>query len=285
MPDVTTPRLEPRFLEPEGFRWGTFANQRGNLLRWGHLPAPDAPRICILVGGFGEFIEKYFETIRDFSSRGFSVWCLDWQGQGGSARPEPHPTRPVTRDFDADAGDLAQFIETVVAADQIGAPRPRLLVAHSMGAAIALLCLSQRPRVVDAAVLSAPILGLAIGRLPSWLAKLIVHTGLAFGRRGQFVPGAGPGEADPTLCAAKSHTSHDEERCLVQSAWFTARPALRVDGATYGWLASAFSVMDRLVKPDLLARVTLPLAVRAASCSSILAATARRPRCCRIASW
>src|SRR4051812_9868999 len=97
------PPLESRFLEPEGFVWGTFTNTHGQALRWGCYARPGADKTCVLVGGFTEFIEKYFETAQDFAARGFAVWCMDWLGQGGSARPATHPTRPRARDCDADA--------------------------------------------------------------------------------------------------------------------------------------------------------------------------------------
>ncbi|MGA7265384.1 MAG: alpha/beta hydrolase, partial [Stellaceae bacterium] len=78
------PRLPARFLEPHGFTWGSLAASDGATLRWGHLPAAN-PRVeCVMVGGFTECIEKYFETTADLAARGLSVWCLDWRGQGGS---------------------------------------------------------------------------------------------------------------------------------------------------------------------------------------------------------
>ena len=49
---------------------------------------PDGPArgSVVLSGGRTEPIEKYFETIGDFTSRGFVVLAHDWRGQGLSAR-------------------------------------------------------------------------------------------------------------------------------------------------------------------------------------------------------
>ena len=67
------PQLPARFLEPRGFVWGSFAAPDGAKLRWGHLPAAN-PRVeCVMVGGFTECIEKYFETTADLAARGVSV--------------------------------------------------------------------------------------------------------------------------------------------------------------------------------------------------------------------
>src|SRR6266849_5975561 len=136
------PVLPERFLPPPGFVWGSFIAADGAVLRWGHLPVRNARAECVMVGGFGEFIEKQFETVRDLAARGIAVWCLDWRGQGGSIRPRRLPTRPRARNFERDAEDLAAF-----AAAKLRGHLPRLLVAHSIGGAIPCL----RPSAVGSA--------------------------------------------------------------------------------------------------------------------------------------
>src|ERR1700730_18173107 len=155
------PVLAERFLVPAGFIWGGFSTSDGAVLRFGHLAAKSPRAECVLVGVFGDFVEKQFETIRDLAARGLSVWCLDWRGQGGSTRPKRWPHRPRARRFDRDAAELAHF-----AAEHLRSGRPRILIAHSMGGAIALLCLHRNPGLFRAAILSAPMLGLLKGRTP-----------------------------------------------------------------------------------------------------------------------
>src|SRR3954447_1352418 len=58
---VRGPMLQKRFLPPADFVWGSFISHNGAKLRWGHLSVPRARAQCVLVGGFGEFIEKQFE--------------------------------------------------------------------------------------------------------------------------------------------------------------------------------------------------------------------------------
>src|SRR6185369_4739431 len=59
--------------------------------------------------------------------------------------------------------------------------RPRLLLAHSMGAAIALVCLRRHPRLFDAAILSSPMVGLRTGKLPPTLLRVITRPAPAAG--------------------------------------------------------------------------------------------------------
>jgi lysophospholipase len=177
------PSLPERFLPPPAFMWGSFAARDGAILRWGHLPVPCARAECVLVGGFGEFIEKQFETVRDLAARGIAVWCLDWRGQGGSIRPRRLPTRPRARNFERDAEDLAAF-----AAATLPGRLPSFVVAHSMGAAITLICLKRHPQLFAAAVLSSPMVGLRTGRVPPTLFRLITRPARAAGLGACFIP-------------------------------------------------------------------------------------------------
>lgn len=249
------PDLPQRFLAPVGFQWGMLDTADGAHLRWGHLPAAHPRAECVLVGGFAEFIEKYFETISDLTRIGLSVWCVDWRGQGRSSRPKRRPAVPRRRRFDRDADDLIAFTRGV-----LPGRLPRFVIAHSMGGAIATLALSKAPALFAGAVLSAPMFGIDTGKFPGLVARLLAAIGAwAFAR--EYAPGRGAWAPDPQLSADTSLTSHDPERCRVLQAWYTAVPELRVDGATYGWVKTALDVTDRLADPALLARVTTPLLI------------------------
>src|SRR6266478_4599116 len=239
------PPLPARFLEPSGFIWGCFAAPDGAELRWGHLPA-QAPRAeCVMVGGFSECIEKYFETIGDLAALGLSVWCLDWRGQGGSERPRRLPSRPRPRRFDRDAVELALFTRTIPAAGW-----PRILIGHSMGGAIALLCLRRYPGSFDAAILSAPMLGIRTGGVPSPLVRGISSLARAAGLGMCFVPGAGAWQPDRVPSPERSRVSNDPERCRLQCAWFLEHAALRVDEPTWGWLDASLRLAARLARKE-----------------------------------
>ena len=248
------PALDDRFLPPPEFVWGSFTARDGAALRWGHLPVPGARAQCVLVGGFGEFIEKQFETVRDLAARGIEVWCLDWRGQGRSARPRRLPTRPRARNFDRDAADLAAF-----AAAKLTARLPRLLVAHSMGGAIGLICLRRNPKLFTAAILSSPMLGLRIGKLPPTLLRCITAPARVAGLGVCFIPGARKWRPSRIPSPERSRISTDAERCRLRHAWFSADPLLRLDEATYGWVESALGLIARIQKRTFLAGVCTPV--------------------------
>ena len=265
------PALAERFLPPPGFVWGSFTAADGAVLRWGHLPVPSARAACVMVGGFGEFIEKQFETVRDLAARGIAVWCLDWRGQGGSIRPRRLPTRPRARNFERDAEDLAAF-----AAAKLPGQLPPLLVAHSMGGAIALICLRRFPHLFAAAVLSSPMVGLRTGRVPPSLFRLITRPARAAGLGVCFIPGAHKWRPDRLPSPERSRVTTDAERGRLRHAWFCADPGLRLDQATYSWVDSALGLVARMSKPDFLTGIHTPILMSRAGREVVVSPAAQR---------
>lgn len=264
------PGLAARFQRPAGFAWGEFAAADGRRLRCGRI-TPEGARIeCVLVGGFTEFAEKYFETIADLAARGYAVSFLDWRGQGGSPRPATAPSLPRARDFERDADDLVGFASSLPSRGR------RLLVAHSMGAAIGLLALHRHPRLFDAAVLSAPMLGLSTQGWPRPVARAFAVLADTLGWGDRLLPGRRPWAPKTDLSPAKSRTSSDPARCTLENAWFGARPALRVDPPTYGWLRAAFALVVMLRRPELLASVRTPVLIGSAGIESFVDPLANR---------
>jgi len=269
---VRLPRLAERFLPPPGFAWGEFTTRDGASLRWGHLPVDKPRMVCLLVTGFREFIEKQFETVRDLGAHGIEVWCLDWRGQGRSTRPQRWPNRPRARRFDRDAADLAEF-----AAARLPNHLPRVLIAHSMGGAIALLCLHAHPKLFDAAVLSSPLLGLRLGRLPHASLRAITGPMRIAGLGSRLLPGAKRRWPPGRLPSPEhSRATSDPERCRLHHAWLTADPDLRVDGPTFGWVDSALAMLGRIGKAEFLAGVETPILLGSAGRDAVVSRTAHR---------
>src|SRR5882762_7937317 len=72
--------------------------------RW--APPPGRKGTVCLFPGRAEFIEKYFETVRDLRSRGFAVAMIDWRGQGMSERALSDRHKGYVRNFSEYATDL-----------------------------------------------------------------------------------------------------------------------------------------------------------------------------------
>ena len=71
---------EERFQPPPGIQWNYFRNAGGARIRYSRVPAGGGPAkaTIVLMHGYTEFAEKYFETMRDFHARGYDVYCSRW---------------------------------------------------------------------------------------------------------------------------------------------------------------------------------------------------------------
>jgi lysophospholipase len=143
---------------PEDFVTGTIKTPDGVPLRFARWAPPRGRKgtVCLFQGR-SEFIEKYFETVRDLRARGFAVATLDWRGQGLSARALRNPRKGYVRSFAKYDIDLATFIHEVVLPD---CPPPVFALAHSMGATVLLRAAYQGHRWFDRMVLLAPMIAL-----------------------------------------------------------------------------------------------------------------------------
>ena len=72
---------------PDNAVTGALLTRDGVTLRFARFPPPAGRKGTVVVlQGRAEYVEKYFETVRDLRARGFAVATFDWRGQGLSDR-------------------------------------------------------------------------------------------------------------------------------------------------------------------------------------------------------
>src|SRR5919205_2543186 len=173
---------------PEDATVGTVKTADGALLRFARFAPPLGRKgtLCVFPGR-AEFIEKYFEVVRDARARGFAVAMLDWRGQGFSERALPNARKGHVLDFAEYDRDLEAFVKEVVLPD---CPPPLFALGHSMGAAVLLRAAYQMRRWFDRIVLSGPMIDL-YGKAGSRFAKGSARVMRPAGLGSQYVPGGG----------------------------------------------------------------------------------------------
>ncbi len=149
--------------------------------------APPLGSIAVL-GGRGEFIEKYFEVVRELLSRGFAVALMDWRGQGGSDRPLRNLWKGHVDDFSHYGLDLQAFVASVLAPY---CPRPWFGLGHSMGATVLLVAAEGDRCPFERLILTSPMIAVkGVNHLGA--TGFLVEALDALGLGGAFVPGEGP---------------------------------------------------------------------------------------------
>ena len=214
------------------------------------------PRGTVIVSpGRTEPIEKYFEVIGNFLARGFCVLAHDWRGQGLSARLLPDRLKGHARAVEEFLDDYARLLD----AYESRAPKPWVMVGHSMGGVLNLMTLEAGESRFSGAVLSSPMLRIRTGKRSTWSVKLAVRWNLRHGKAGDYVLDDPDDPFDHTF--EKDALTSDESRYELWRQQLYACPHLAVGGPTWGWLAFALDAGERALKPKALKGVRIPVAI------------------------
>ncbi len=267
-------------LPPSGLRWERLARPDGMAVRLALAPAAVAPARGLVLGlpGRGQFIERWFETMRALADRGFAVAVLDHRGQGGSGRSLPERARHHVADFDLMAADALAALAH--ARDRLGADGPGLLLGHSMGGLVALMAALRRPEEVAALMLAAPLVGLRAPPLPERILCALARLQRRRGKETAFAWGQGPWrepEADPAWHRRRRRLfTHDDARYRLESEAIARRPELAVGGVTWGWLDAACRAMAAIRAAARAGRPTQPTLIALAGADRVVSNRAAR---------
>jgi len=247
----------PGAASPPGGQGDWFRGAGGLRLRaalWtpSQLVAAKPRGTVVLSPGRTEPIEKYFEVIGNFLARGFCVLAHDWRGQGLSARLLPDRLKGHARAVEEFLDDYARLLD----AYETRAPKPWIMVGHSMGAALNLLSLENGENRFSGAVLSAPMLRIKTGKRSMWSVKLAVRWNLRHGKAGDYVLDDADDPFDHTF--ENDALTTDETRYELWRQQLYACPHLAVGGVTWGWLAFGLDAGERALKPKALKAVKIP---------------------------
>jgi lysophospholipase len=222
-----------------------------------------------LFQGRSEFIEKYFETVRDLRARGFAVATLDWRGQGLSDRALRNPRKGYVRNFSQYQIDLETFINEVVLPD---CPPPLFALGQSMGATILLRAAYAGHRWFDRMVLLAPMIALpGMRRLAT--TRVLVKVMRSIGLGALYVPGGSASTMLQRPFAGNLLTS-DPVRYARNIAVLEAEPALAIGSPTVGWADAAFRVMSEISDERFPASIRQPILILAAGMDAIVSTPA-----------
>lgn len=235
--------------------------------RW--APPPGRKGTVVVMQGRAEFIEKYFETVRDLRARGFAVATFDWRGQGLSDRKLSDPRKGYVRNFSEYGADLEAVMEQVVLPD---CPPPIFALAHSMGAAIAIRACHDGSRWFERVVLSAPMIALPPSpmlRIAGPFARLL----RVFGGGTAYVPGGDGRPANEDNFIGNPLTS-DPVRFARNRAVLEEEPALGLGAPTVAWADAALRLMKRFEDPGYGGQIRQPILMVAAGRDEVVSTPA-----------
>jgi len=215
------PHLSRQFWAPDGWGWGVVQITDRPPLRYGVVTPPgmSAGQIIIMTG-YGETAEGWFETARFLVDNDYSVWVLEAAGQGGSGRyGEPHDQGQAP-DFTADIEGVRALSAKVI---RPKATSPISLIASGTAAPAAIEALSQG--------------------LPAKALILSFPEDVA-------VPAGGGGWTRPTNLSALNLRQRE------QLGWMIANPDLRMGAPNRQWRTAWAQAQASAVSPVVRARLS-----------------------------
>jgi lysophospholipase len=257
---------------PEGAKVGFFETSDRVKLRYATFPkGGGAPRgtIC-LVQGRTEFIEKYFETVADFQSRGFAVATFDWRGQGGSQRLIRNQRIGYVDTFDDYWTDLKSFHASILLPD---CPPPYYLVGHSMGGLVCLYAGLRDRMMFERIFLSAPMVGL--DNQPFSMAGMArLCDTLSLIGLGHFPVGRKADKPPSEANFAGNPVTSDLTRYMRMVDVLKTRRDLEIAAPAVRWGAAAFAAMARAARDDFPGAIKIPVLMLAAARDEIVSTSA-----------
>ncbi|MGB3807163.1 MAG: alpha/beta hydrolase [Erythrobacter sp.] len=219
--------------------------------------AGTSPRGSILfLPGRGDHYEKYLETLEEWHREGWHVTAADWRGQGGSGRLGKDATTGHIEDFGEWIDDLVHFwtgwVEEV--------PGPHIVAGHSMGGHLVMRALVAGRIAPDAALLSAPMLGMKGPRLPLAMLHRVARLMARIGdpARPAWKWSEKPGELPKERAGL---LTHDPDRYADEAWWRQHRPELEMGPGSWRWVERAYASVRILEAPGALEAVEVPVLI------------------------
>ena len=195
-------------------------------------PRGPARGTILLFPGRTEYAEKYGRLAVEFTAAGWAVAAMDWRGQGLSDRPGSRHDLGHVEDFEDYRRDVCAMRGAL---DNLSAPKPWVLLAHSMGGAIGLRTLHVG-LPVERAAFSAPMWGIEMSLSGRVFSALLSRVSGPLGLDQRFTPSTGP--AAPLPFEGNRLTS-DRDQFDYMERQTERHPELALGGPSVRWLIAA----------------------------------------------
>lgn len=219
---------------------GKFKGTKNKKLYYENFIIKNPKASIVLVHGFGESIEKFYELIYYFTQNGYSVYALEHRGHSHSDRFSKK-SQIYIDDYNYYIDDLKLFIDNYV----LPYSKKNYLFAHSMGGGIGTVFLERYPDYFEKAILSTPMLEINLGKAPKFIAKSYTKIGLLLDKGEELAPGETPFKSEYNL--EKSSTS-SKERYEYYYKKTLDNPYLQNGGASIKWLEESLALTEEATK-------------------------------------
>ena len=151
---------------------GEIIGFNGYKISYRYYKAQDELGAVIILNGRAETYHKYHELCYNFLAKSYSVYVFDHRGQGSSDRLLQDKQKGHVDSFAAYEDDFNSFLAQIVKPNK---HKNMYLLAHSMGAVIAINYLAKYPNYFKKIILSSPMLRINMANIPYQYGVYLVN--------------------------------------------------------------------------------------------------------------
>lgn len=236
--------------------------QGDQVLAYDYYPVDQAQATLVIIHGFNEFKEKYWEFIYYCLQANIEVFTYDQRGHGQS-KISLDSTQIDIDDFSQYLDDLDYFLEEIVY-PQAKSDRLRIF-GHSMGGAVVTAYLEERSHDLGKAIINCPMLMINTGKLSIYQSHLFAKLATRLGFKRAYIPTTE--KHDPI------ESKVFKEYTVVYKPSNRARyfhdldfdlHAYPTSGGSLTWLKTSIEANNRMTRPENLKKIDVPcLLIRA----------------------
>ncbi|MFO7885807.1 MAG: alpha/beta hydrolase [Desulfobacteraceae bacterium] len=260
-------------------KFNYFTSTDGKKIRYGRADPLFVRKkgIVLLLNGRSEFMEKYNELVLELLAKRFSVFSLDWRGQGLSCRETENRHKGYVDSYEDYINDLNLFYHKFVKNERY----PVLILAHSMGGHIALRFMGQYQPSIKKAFLVSPMIGIITSPFPVFFARFMARKACASGFSKSYVFGGGNYHED-NIKFETNNLTHDFDRFSVEKNEIQKNPKLALGDVTWGWLDASFQSIEILKTDSFVSQIKVPVCLISAEKDTIVSTPAQKMLCFRL---
>ncbi|MCI6691332.1 MULTISPECIES: alpha/beta fold hydrolase [unclassified Clostridium] len=221
---------------------GSFIGANNNKIYFEVYKVKNEKGRIVISHGFTECIEKYMEIIYYFTREGYSVFIMEHRGHGRSGCLGKNNTQIHVEDFNYYVDDMKLFIDKEVLKNK---NKNLFLFSHSMGGAIGIMFLEKYPEYFRKAILSSPMLQIAIGKVPGFLARTLAKYELLIGNEDKFILGNMPYDSTYNFFLA---STSNESRYTYYYREILGNSKLQRGGGSYRWLYESLKAIKNILR-------------------------------------
>lgn len=222
-------------------KMGEFRGVNQITIRYFAYKTPGAQCVLVYSPGQGEYSAKYAELFYDLKNTGCDLYSIEHRGQGYSQRLIANSQVSYVEHFSDYVEDLSYLVNEIVKPQ---AYKKSLLLAHSMGGAVASGFLIKYPKVFSEVILSAPMMKINTGKYTQLEATLLANTLLLIGKGQDYAPGQSG--YNPNRTAETQTNTSSYSRFNVTRDFENATPQVQIGGAAVRWVTESMGYIEEL---------------------------------------